>query len=107
MPEPKDAVAEEKSLRDLILGVHAKLDAMRTSYRRIIRDRLRDRDTIQRHGRRIESLELQMAIMVARDPSMKSWRPNPADLTTSEHTAVEIAELDLEDELDPPDPPRE
>ncbi len=95
MTHPKDD--EEKSIRELILGVHDKLDAMRTSYRRIIRDRLKDRDTLQRHGRRIDSLEHQVALLSGAMPSVKSWRPNASDLTTSEHTALEIADMDLED----------
>ncbi len=95
MSEVKDS--EEASIRELILGVHDKLDAMRTSYRRIIRDRLKDRDTLQRHDRRIESLEHQVALLSGAVPSLTSWRPNPADLSTSEHTALEIADMDLED----------
>lgn len=88
--------SEEKSIRELLLSVHDKLDAMTTSYRRILRDRLRDRDLLQRHGRRIDSLELQVAVLTAKAPGMASWRPNITDLTTGEHAAIEIAELDLE-----------
>lgn len=95
-PDPTDLA----SLRELILGLHTKLDAMRVSYRRILRDRLKDRDTVQRHDRRIESLEHQVALLTAQQPSMTSWRPSTQDLKTSEHTAVEIAELDFIDDED-------
>lgn len=92
---------DEKSIRDLLLGVHVKLDAILTSYRRILRDRLKDRDTVQRHDRRIENLEHQVALLTAHSPGMGPWRPNVADQSTSEHTAVQIAEMDLEDETAP------
>lgn len=87
----------EKSDRELLIGLHEKLDAMRVSYRRVLRDRLKDRDTMQRHDRRIESLEHQVALLTAATPEAKPWRPSAADLSTSEHTALDIAELDLED----------
>ena len=92
--------AEDQSIRDLILGVHDKLDTLLASYRRVLRDRLKDRDTVQRHDRRIEQLELQVSMLTASSPGMKSWRPNVADRCTSEHAALEIAELNIEDEID-------
>ena len=96
MPDPKAAV-EAKTDRELLLGLHTKLDAMRLSYQRVLRDRLKDRDTIQRHDRRIESLEHQVALLTAIVPGAQLWRPSIADLATSENTAADLAELDLVD----------
>lgn len=94
MPDSKPIV-EVKTDRELLLGLHMKLDAMRVSYRRVLRDRLKDRDTIQRHDRRIESLEHQVALLTAIVPGVQTWRPATADLTASEDTVADLAELDL------------
>lgn len=94
MSDPNDG--EEKSIRELILGLHAKVDAMRTSSLRVTRDRLIDRDKVQRHDRRIESLEHQVALITAATPGMTTWRPSIADIDTGVHSAVELEDLDDE-----------
>ncbi len=96
MNEPRSP--GEPTDHELLLGVHAKLDAILVSYHRVLRDRLKDRDAIQRHDRRIETLEHQVALLTQATPNVQSWRPNVADQVTGAHVAIEIAELDLEDE---------
>lgn len=98
MPDSNAANVEEKTDRELLLGVHAMVAAMRASYLRVLRDRMKDRDTIQRHERRIENMEHQLAILTAALPGVRNWQPNAADLRPSEDTVADLAELDLQDE---------
>lgn len=84
----------EKTIRQLLLGAQEKLDTVLKIQRDTTTDRLKDRRAIQRHGKRIEHLEMQVARLSNTSPNVQSWRPNPAYLETDEYDAIDLDELD-------------
>ncbi len=79
---------DEKTLRSLLVSAHEKLDTVLRIQRDTTADRLKDRGTIQRHGRRIDTLEHQVALLTEASPGLPSWHPNARDVAPSDFEIV-------------------
>lgn len=78
-----------------------KQDAVMTAVRRVVRDRLRDKEVQHRHGRAIKTLQHQVGLLSDAAPAVPDWRA-PKEETTGVHSLKEIAEAheELEARLD-------
>jgi len=74
-------------------GLHVKVDIIAQSFKRLADDRMADRFDIDRHGRRIASLEHQLSLVSAA-PAVPDWHPDPREITGTHQFAVIKAQHD-------------
>lgn len=85
--------------------LHGKIDALHGAVKRIAADRLQDRQTLARYGRRIGRLENQVALMSTTSPAVPDWQADPSEITgTHQFAIVQKAErsriAEIEERLD-------
>lgn len=85
---------EVANLGSSVSALHVKSDMIATTQQRITDDRLRDRFDIERYGRRIASLEHQMALVSSRSDQVPDWKPDPKEVTGTHDFAVIKAEFE-------------
>lgn len=74
-------------------GLHVKVDTIAQSFKRLADDRMRDRFDLERYGRRIQSLEHQIALISAK-PELPDWEPDQRDITGTHDFAVIKAQFE-------------
>lgn len=94
---------EEKNRREgkTIEALHDKQDRMHRALLRAVRDRLEDKEKLQRHGRAIKTLQHQVGLLTEATDRVPDWRA-PKEETTGVHNVREIAKAteELEERLD-------
>lgn len=71
---------EISTISTSLSALHVKSDIIAQSFKRLADDRMRDRFDIERYGRRIASVEHQLALM-SQKPDVPDWKPDPREVT--------------------------